>query len=198
MDQLAGGTLLGLAGRPVRGGLPHGQRHPAHQAGQCGDGDPLPVLGQALMGLLVDSLGLFRAQQIPLTPLRAGGAVLVLAGGHGGGLVGAGAACPGPAPRRQTVAVAHRGGGRGDVQRHPDGHQRPPGPGGGLPPDGLHGVLPGGAGGAGGAVPPFSGSSRGRPPWGRGSSPGGPGPAACWGRSMFWPTSTSPASWAPA
>ena len=59
---------------------------------------------------------------------------------------------PGPAPRRQTVAVAHRGGGRRDVQRHPDGHQRPPGPGGGLPPDGLHGVLPGGAGGAGGAV----------------------------------------------
>ena len=40
----------------------------------------LPVLGQLLMGLLVDSLGLFRAQQIPLTPLRAGGAVLVLAG----------------------------------------------------------------------------------------------------------------------
>ena len=27
----------------------------------------LPVLGQLLMGLLVDSLGLFRAQQIPLT-----------------------------------------------------------------------------------------------------------------------------------
>ena len=40
----------------------------------------LPVLGQLLMGLLVDSLGIFRAQQIPLTPLRAGGAVLVLAG----------------------------------------------------------------------------------------------------------------------
>ena len=40
----------------------------------------LPVLGQLLMGLLVDSLGLFRAQQIPLTPLRAVGAVLVLAG----------------------------------------------------------------------------------------------------------------------
>lgn len=40
----------------------------------------LPVLGQLLMGLLVDSLGLFRAQEIPLTPLRAAGACLVLAG----------------------------------------------------------------------------------------------------------------------
>lgn len=39
-----------------------------------------PVLGQLLMGLLVDSLGLFRAQEIPLTPLRAAGACLVLAG----------------------------------------------------------------------------------------------------------------------
>lgn len=40
----------------------------------------LPVLGQILMGLVVDSLGLFYAVQSKLTLLRAGGAVLVVAG----------------------------------------------------------------------------------------------------------------------
>ncbi len=94
----------------------------------------LPVLGQLLMGLLVDSLGLFRAQQIPLTPLRAGGAVLVLAGVMVVAWSGQAAALPrASAPPADCGCGASWGGGRGDVQRHPDGHQRPPGPGGGLP-----------------------------------------------------------------
>ncbi len=111
----------------------------------------LPVLGQLLMGLLVDSLGLFRAQQIPLTPCGRLAQSWCWRGlwwwpGRGRLL-----------PPRASAPPADCGcgaswGGRRDVQRHPDGHQRPPGPGGGLPPDGLHGVLPGGAGGAGGAV----------------------------------------------
>lgn len=40
----------------------------------------LPVLGQILMGLIVDSLGLFCAIQSKLTPLRVAGALLVVAG----------------------------------------------------------------------------------------------------------------------
>ena len=40
----------------------------------------LPVLGQILMGLFIDSFGLFRSLEIPLNPIRAIGALLVFAG----------------------------------------------------------------------------------------------------------------------
>ena len=123
----------------------------------------LPVLGQLLMGLLVDSLGLFRAQEIPLTPLRAAGACLVLAGvvtvawtkGAGGQEA--------PAARRLWLWRLV-GGGRRDVQRRPDCGERPPGAGGGLPPHRLHGLLPGGAGRSGGAVRDPPGQAGSRPP----------------------------------
>ena len=40
----------------------------------------LPVLGQILMGLIIDSFGLFRSVRIPISAFRAVGAVLVFAG----------------------------------------------------------------------------------------------------------------------
>lgn len=112
----------------------------------------LPVLGQLLMGLLVDSLGLFRAQQIPLTPLRAGGAVLVLAGVMVVAWSGQAAAAQGQRPAGRLwlwriVGVA--AGMFSATQTAINGHL---GQVVGSPPDGLHGVLPGGAGSAGGAV----------------------------------------------
>ena len=151
----------------------------------------LPVLGQLLMGLLVDSLGLFRAQQIPLTPLRAGGAVLVVAGS------GQAAAAQGQRPAGRLwlwriVGVA--AGMFSATQTAINGHL------GQVVGSPLTASMVSFLVGLAALVVLCAvlGSSRGRPPWGRGSSPGGPGPAACWGRSMFWPTSTSPASWAPA
>ncbi len=111
----------------------------------------LPVLGQLLMGLLVDSLGLFRAQQIPLTPCGQGGAVLVLAGVMVVAWSGQAAAAQGQRPAGRLwlwriVGVA--AGMFSATQTAINGHL------GQVvgSPDGLHGVLPGGAGSAGGAV----------------------------------------------
>lgn len=42
----------------------------------------LPMLGQVLMGVLIDSFGLFGAQYIPLSAMRIGGVVLALIGSY--------------------------------------------------------------------------------------------------------------------
>ena len=155
----------------------------------------LPVLGQLLMGLLVDSLGLFRAQQIPLTPLRAGGAVLVLAGVMVVAWSGQAAAAQGQRPAGKLwlwriVGVA--AGMFSATQTAINGHlgqvvdppRRPP-------------WCPScGAGSAGGAVRRSPG--QGPPTLGQGRFPWWTWTGGLLGRSMFWPTSTSPASWAPA